>query len=95
MSHSYDTEIVYGLNSIIERTIKRLSNANKKVDACISGAAIEGTVKAKPVFELTVSLKNKGVKIRYITGITKQNLLYVKELMKTAEFRHMDGIKGN
>lgn len=54
MSHSYDTEIVYGLNSIIERTIERLSNANKKVDACISGAAIEGTVKAKPVFELTV-----------------------------------------
>lgn len=95
MSHHYDTEVVYGLNAIIERTLKRLSNANSKVDACISGAAVAGIVKAKPVFDITVSLKKKGVKIRYVTDITLQNLPYVKELMKTAEVRHMDGIKGN
>ncbi len=95
MSHSYNTEIIYGLNAIVERTLNRLSNANKKIDACISGAAIAGIVKAKPVFDMTVSLKKKGVKIRYVTDITPQNILYVKELMKTAEFRHMDGIKGN
>jgi len=95
MSHHYDTEVVYGLNAIIERTIKRLSNANSKIDAVISGAAIAGIVKAKPVFDITVFLKKKGVKIRYVTDITSQNLPYVKELMKTAEFRHMDGIKGN
>lgn len=95
MSHHYDTEVVYGLNAIIERTLKRLSNANSKVDACISGAAVAGIVKAKPVFEITVFLKKKGVKIRYVTDITLQNLPYVKELMKTAEVRHMDGIKGN
>jgi hypothetical protein len=95
MSHTYNTEIIYGLDTIVERTLKRLSQANKKIDACISGAAIAGIVKAKPVFDITVSLKKKGVKIRYVTEITRQNILYVKELMKTAEFRHMDGIKGN
>jgi hypothetical protein len=95
MSHTYDTEIVYGLESIIERTLKRLSKADKKIDACISGAAIAGIVKAKPIFDLTALLKKRGVKIRYITDITPLNLQYVKELMKTAEFRHMDGIKGN
>lgn len=95
MSHHYDTEVVYGLNAIIERTLKRLSNANLKVDAVISGVAIAGIVKAKPVFDITVFLKKKGVKIRYVTDITSQNLPYVKELMKTAEVRHMDGIRGN
>jgi two-component system, OmpR family, sensor histidine kinase VicK len=95
MSHTYNTEIVYGLDVIIKRTLKRLSNANKKIDASISGVALEGTVKAKPIFDMILLSKKKGVKIRYITEITKQNLPYVRELMKTGEFRHMDEIKGN
>ena len=95
MSHHYNTEIVYGLEAIIDRTLKRLSNASRKIDACISGAAIEGTVKAKPVYDITMVLKQRGVKLRYITEITRQNLPYVRELMKTADFRHMDEIKGN
>jgi hypothetical protein len=65
MSHTDNTEIVYGLNEIIERTLKRLSKANKK-DVCISRAAIEGTVKAIPILNATISLKKKGVKFRYI-----------------------------
>jgi hypothetical protein len=40
-------------------------------------------------------LKKIGVKIRYITEITQRNLPYCKDLMLTAELRHMDGIKGN
>ena len=52
-------------------------------------------VKAKPIFDLIVLLKKNGVSIRYITEITPQNLSYVKELMKTGVFRHMDEIKGN
>jgi hypothetical protein len=67
MSHTYNTEIVYGLDVIIKRTLKRLSNANKKIDACISGVALEGTVKAKPIFDMILLSKKKGVKIRYIT----------------------------
>jgi nitrogen-specific signal transduction histidine kinase len=40
--------------------------------------------------------KNRGVKLLYITEITKDNLTYCKELMKlTHELRHLDGIKGN
>ena len=88
MSHTYNTEIVYGLDAIIKRTLKRLSNANKKIDACISGVALERTVKAKPIFDMILLSKKKGVKIRYIREITKQNLPYVRELMKTGEFRH-------
>jgi two-component system sensor histidine kinase VicK len=95
MSHSYNTEIVYGLDAIIERTLKRLSKANKKIDVCVSATASEAIVKAKPIFDLIVSLNKNGIKIRYITEITQQNLYYVKELMKTGVFRHMDEIKGN
>jgi two-component system, OmpR family, sensor histidine kinase VicK len=35
------------------------------------------------------------VKFRYITEIRRENIRYCKELMKIAEVRHLDGIKGN
>src|SRR5437899_9555924 len=39
--------------------------------------------------------KSQGVKLRYITEITEENISYCKELMKYVELRHLDGIKGN
>ena len=40
--------------------------------------------------------KSKGVKLRYVTEITGDNIGYCKELMKMVdELRHLEGIKGN
>ena len=40
--------------------------------------------------------KRRGVKLRYITEITKDNLPYCKQLLSVvSELRHLDGIKGN
>jgi two-component system, OmpR family, sensor histidine kinase VicK len=35
------------------------------------------------------------VKFRYVTEITKDNVSYCKEMLKFAEIRHLDGVKGN
>jgi len=35
------------------------------------------------------------VEFRYVTEITKDNLTYCKEMLKFAEIRHLDGVKGN
>ena len=40
-------------------------------------------------------MNNRGVKIRFISEITKDNLGYCKALMKIAEVRHLDEVKGN
>src|SRR5918997_3971621 len=37
----------------------------------------------------------KGLRFRFITEITKDNLPYCKEMAKILELRHLDGIKGN
>jgi two-component system, OmpR family, sensor histidine kinase VicK len=40
--------------------------------------------------------KKRGIKIRYLTEITKDNLRYCKELMPlVGELRHLNGIKGS
>jgi len=37
---------------------------------------------------------NRGVKIRYLSEITKNNINYCKDLMEIAELRHLDEVKG-
>jgi two-component system sensor histidine kinase VicK len=40
--------------------------------------------------------KKRGVKLRYLTEITRDNISYCKELMSIVDgIRHLDGIKGN
>jgi len=39
--------------------------------------------------------KKRGVRIMYITEITKGNLQYCREIEKFAELRHLDGVRGN
>lgn len=39
--------------------------------------------------------RERGVKIRYITEITKDNLAYCKEITKIAELRHFTRLKGS
>ncbi len=41
------------------------------------------------------SITNKGIKSKYLTEITNDNLSYCKAAMKIGELRHLDGIKGN
>jgi two-component system, OmpR family, sensor histidine kinase VicK len=39
--------------------------------------------------------KGRGVKLRFVTEITKDNLHRCKQAMKIAELRHLDGVRGN
>ena len=49
----------------------------------------------KPIRTSFLDAKDRGVKLRYITEITTENISHCKELMKIAEIRHLEGIKGN
>jgi two-component system sensor histidine kinase VicK len=89
------TEVVYGTENIINRTLQRLSGTQCKIDVCISSAANEGLVKAEMVYKIMCQQKEKGAKIRHITEITSRNLPFCRMIMEVAEVRHMDGIKGN
>ncbi len=42
-----------------------------------------------------INIKDRGIRSRYVTDITRDNLPYCKEAMKFGELRHLDGIKGN
>jgi hypothetical protein len=55
---------------------------------------VQVTINTKPIWDGMHVLKSKGVKLRWITDITEENLDWCKEFMKIVEIRHLDKIEG-
>jgi two-component system, OmpR family, sensor histidine kinase VicK len=76
--------------------LRFLSETNSKIDACIDQTRPSLVIDIAVLKEAFLDVKKRGVYLRYITEITKDNLSYCKELMTmVGELRHLDGIKGN
>jgi two-component system sensor histidine kinase VicK len=73
-----------------------LSKANT-INSCGDYKAPSAVIKVEEYRKLLFDLKKRGIKLRYITDITKDNVKYCKELMSefAYEIRHLDGIKAN
>jgi two-component system sensor histidine kinase VicK len=82
-----------------ERTTTALlefaANTKTRIDVCADWLAPSVSVGVLQLKNAMIDLVTRGVKYRYITEITKDNLLYCKELAKYVELRHLDGIRGN
>jgi two-component system, OmpR family, sensor histidine kinase VicK len=90
---SEKTEILYGPKNVIDILLQFLSKANR-IDSC--GDYKGPSVSIEAYKNVLVDLKTRGIKFRYVTDITKENISYCKELMEFSdELRHLDGIKAN
>jgi two-component system sensor histidine kinase VicK len=95
-TNSYErTEILYGEEKVTNATVQFLSKADR-IDSCADHRAPSQAIGVESYKKLLFDLKSRGVKIRYITEITKENIQYCKEMTKFAEeVRHIDGLKAN
>jgi hypothetical protein len=90
------TEVIYGIQNIIQGTLERFSSTKVNIDSCIDPLNPSTIMSAKPIVEAITDGHRRGIKSRVITEITKDNLYYCKELMKIiTELRHLDEVKGN
>jgi hypothetical protein len=77
------------------RTILQVySNAKDTIDVYGDSTSALSAIEIEEFKKVFLELKNKRVKIRSITEITKDNLSYCKTLMEFADVRHLDGIRG-
>jgi signal transduction histidine kinase len=90
------TEVLYNPDEIVRRTVEQTNNLKFTIDSCIdlNGPSML-VIPNHPVTTAFIDMKNRGVKIRFITEITKDNIKYCRQLMNIAEIRHLDDIKGN
>jgi signal transduction histidine kinase len=91
-----DTLVFYGVDAVINIVIQFLNQTNKTVYACVDQTRPILTLDILVLKKAFEDAKRRGVKLMYVTEITKDNLSYCKQLMEmTHELRHLDGIKGN
>ena len=90
------TDVLKGNKNIHSFMIDRLESTREKYDGCHDHIGPSELVKTKSI-EAYLRLGKKGVKIRYLTDIRKENLSYCKEILKIhlLQMRHLNGIKGN
>jgi two-component system, OmpR family, sensor histidine kinase VicK len=90
------TRVFHGVETVISTVIEFLNQTNFVVYACVDQTRPILTLDIIALKNAFLDAKNRGVKLLYITEITKDNLIYCKQLMEmTHELRHLDGIKGN
>jgi two-component system sensor histidine kinase VicK len=94
-NHSETTEVLCGFENVMNVLLQFLSKTNR-IDSCGDYRSPAVAIEVKEYKKLLVDIKNKGIKVRQVTDITKENVHYCKELMKfDYEIRHLDGIKAN
>jgi two-component system, OmpR family, sensor histidine kinase VicK len=90
------TRVFYGVEAVISTVIEFLSQTKSVVYACVDETRPILTIDILVLKKAFEDAKRRGVKLLYITEITKDNLSYCKQLMSMVdELRHLDGIKGN
>ena len=89
------TEILYGTENVLGSLLDFLSKA-KRIDSCGDSKSPSLAFEVDIYRKLLADIKNKGIRVRQVTGITKENIRYCKELLKFGyEIRHLDDIKAN
>jgi two-component system, OmpR family, sensor histidine kinase VicK len=86
--------ILDGIQSTTNAILRLLSKSKLGVDICSNYTVLSLAI-VDEVFQKALSeAKRRGVKLRCVIEITKENIAYCKELMGRVELRHLDGLKG-
>jgi two-component system sensor histidine kinase VicK len=72
-----------------------LSRAKATSDYCHDSKSPSFLVTNDQYFQMIKQLKAKGIRQRFVTEITQENVRYSKELASHVELRHLEGVKGN
>ena len=96
MGKKEDTLVFYGVDTVISIVLQFLNHTNNIIDACVDYSRPSLAIEIALLKEAFLSAKKRGVKLRYVTEITNDNISYCKQLLTMVnELRHLDGIKGN
>ncbi|HJT47827.1 MAG TPA: HAMP domain-containing sensor histidine kinase [Nitrososphaeraceae archaeon] len=90
------TEVMHGSDKVMNIILQFLSNANK-ISSCGDYRAPSVVFEIEEYKKLLSDIKKRGIKVRYVTDITKDNVKYCRDLIEffAYDIRHLDGIKAN
>jgi two-component system sensor histidine kinase VicK len=86
--------ILDGIQSTTNAILRLLSKSKSGVDICSNYTVLSLAIADEAFQKALSAAKRRGVKLRCVIEITKENIAYCKELMGRVELRHLDGLKG-
>ena len=90
------TELFHGTDNVIAAMIQFSSRTKSRIEVCVDNTRPSLAIRIEQLKKSFMNAKNRGVRLRCITEINKENISYCKELLEIVnELRHLDGIKGN
>ena len=90
------TYVLHGIDSVIHLELEFFANSKKRIDTCMNYSRPSLAVEIIQIKKAFLDAKSRGIKLRYLTEITIDNISYCKPLkIIVDELRHLDGIKGN
>jgi two-component system sensor histidine kinase VicK len=90
------TKVYYGSENANNAILQFIDRAKRKIESCISSVAPSVIIEVNAIKDRRIdAVKNRGLKLRYVTVITKDNINYVKEMLTFSEIRHVEQMKGN
>jgi hypothetical protein len=77
------TKVLYGTQSSTKALVEFVSRAKQKIDSVIDSKAPSVIIEVKSIRKerFAAAAKDRSVKFRYVTEITKDNLSYCKEML--------------
>jgi two-component system, OmpR family, sensor histidine kinase VicK len=80
-----DTLVFYGVDTVINIILEFLNHTNSKIDACVDYSRPSLAIEIVLLREAFLSAKKRGVRLRYITEITNENISYCRQLLTMVE----------
>ena len=80
--------------NVVNTVLQFTSNAKSRIDACVDYTRPSLAIEIEQLKKAFLDAKSRGVKLRYVTEVTEDNVGYCKELIKMVdELRHIEGLK--
>src|ERR671918_518181 len=91
------TEVYHNPYEVVSKVTEFVEKASEKVDACVDHTRPSLIDDIQALKQSFIHARERGIKLRFVTEITIDNLNNCKQLVKSYvnELRHLDGIRGN
>ena len=89
------TEVLTNPEDIDRMIHQTFTNILHNYCTCIDASGPAVVMSIESMKKRLIVAHARGVKIRFVTEITTDNLSYCKQMMELGEMRHLDGVQGN
>ena len=89
------TVVVQGLENITNVIKQCQSNSKLRICSCVNASGPSVIIGMNAYKMGLIEASGRGIRLRFITAVTGDNIYYCKELMNIGEVRHLDGVRGN